>query len=71
VTFNRSQKIALRAENKLGLRRVITSTNNIFCAFAQFSAAIEAAHFPAAGTAIDACAAAIFTKISMKTFEFI
>ena len=27
----------------------------------QFSAAIEAAHFPADGTAIDACAAAIFT----------
>ena len=27
----------------------------------QFFAAIEAAHFPAGGTAIDACAAAIFT----------
>jgi hypothetical protein len=30
----------------------------------QFSAAIEAAHFPAAGTAIDASAAAIFTRIT-------
>jgi len=37
----------------------------------QFSAAIEAAHFPAAGTAIDASAAAIFTKISMKSFVVI
>ena len=29
----------------------------------QFFAAIEAAHFPAGGTAIDACAAAIFTYL--------
>ena len=50
-------KIALRAENPYGLRNFV---KQIFSA-KQFSAAIGAAHFPADGTAIDACAAAIFT----------
>ena len=52
------QKIALRAENKLGQRMGI---DQLYFLRQQFSAAIEAAHFPACGTAIDACAAAIFT----------
>ena len=49
------QKIALRAENPYGPRQYG------FAVFSALAAAIEAAHFPAGGTAIDACAAAIFT----------
>ena len=51
------QKIALRAENPFGPRQYGIA---VFSA-KQISAAIEAAHFPAVGTAIDASAAAIFT----------
>ena len=53
------QKIALRAKNPSGPNYVKVKAN--FLHEVQFSAAIEAAHFPAGGTAIDACAAAIFT----------
>ena len=53
------QKIALRAENPFGHKCLIW-TNKYFLR-KQFFAAIEAAHFPAVGTAIDASAAAIFT----------
>ncbi len=55
------QKIALRAENPSGPNCYLLWTNNYFLR-KQFSAAIGAAHFPAAGTAIEASAAAIFTK---------
>ena len=58
-------KIALRAENPYGLRNFV---KQIFSA-KQFSAAIGAAHFPADGTAIDACAAAIFTFF--KSYSFV
>ena len=51
------QKIALRAENPYGPRQYGFA---VFSALAIF-AAIEAAHFPAVGTAIDASASAIFT----------
>ena len=54
------QKIALRAENPSGPKCYLLWTN-IYFLRKQFSAAIGAAHFPADGTAIDACAAAIFT----------
>ena len=52
------QKIALRAEN---LSRPRYNSDVLYFLRQQFSAAIGAAHFPAGGTAIDACAAAIFT----------
>ncbi len=54
------QKIALRAENPSGHNYCLIWTNKYFLR-KQFFAAIEAAHFPAVGAAIDACAAAIFT----------
>ncbi len=44
------QKIALRAENKWVQRLVTTSSVPHYFLRKQFSAAIEAAHFPAAET---------------------
>ena len=60
-------KIALRAEN-LSSHNNLISTNKYFLR-KQFSAAIGAAHFPAAGTAIDASAAAIFTFLSIFLYS--
>ena len=54
-------KIALRAENPSGPKCYLLWTKNYFL-HQQFSAAIGAANFPVDGTAIDACAAAIFTS---------
>ena len=47
---NRQQKIALRAENKARPNSDILGAGWIFCAFAQFSAGIGPAHFPAETT---------------------
>jgi hypothetical protein len=48
------------------VRKIYTASYNTDLQYflrQQFFAAIEAAHFPAGGTAIDACAAAIFTYL--------
>ena len=59
------QKIALRAENKASPDNDYLGPDGIFCAFAQFSAGIEPAHFPAETTrALSPRLSAIFTKIS-------
>ena len=55
------QKIALRAKNPYGPKWSHYLDMFYFPHIVRFFAGIGPAHFPAGGTAIDACAAAIFT----------